>query len=124
MKSRLKFEIAKLTEAQFHKDYGHLGCMDNCLIYKMIKGASRRIYKKVDPHCETRPGSKFHLDTVTFSDRSRHGHIYMYVLRDEASGYFKVLIHYLRNDIVDVLEKYITALRGDLAFHDCPYRIF
>ena len=31
-----------------------------------------------------------------------------------------MLIHYLRNDVVNVLEKYITALRGDPPFHDCP----
>ena len=124
VKSRLKSKVAKLTEAQFHKEYGHLGCMDNCLICRMIKGASRRIFKKVDPHCETRPGFKFHLDTVTWSERSAKGHIYMAVLRDEASGFFKILIHYLKDDVVDVLERFITTVREDPAFHDCPYRIF
>ena len=124
VKSRLKSKVAKLTEADFHDLYGHLGYMPNCKICKMVKGAARRIYRKVDPHCETRAGFKWHLDTVTWNARSANGHVYMSVLRDEASGFFKILIHYLRDDVVDVLERFIETIREDPAFHDCPYKIF
>ena len=124
VKSGLKAKAAKLTEAEFHQHYGHIGHMPNCEICKMTKGASRRIYKKVDPHCETRVAYKWHMDTVTWDARSSNGNIYMTVLRDEASGLFKLLIHYLKSDVRDVLKRYVRTIRADPAFHDCPYKVF
>ena len=124
VKTGLKSKVSKMTVKEFHKHYGHLGCDADCLICKMIKGAARRIYKKVDPHQENRPGFKWHMDTVTWNTRSSRGNRFMTCLRDEASGLFKVLIHYLKDDITDVLKKYIETIRADPCFHDCPYKVF
>ena len=124
VKSGLKAKVAKLSVLEFHKHYGHLGCCEDCVICRFTKGAARRIYQKVDPHCETRPGFCWHMDTVTWDTRSMQGNVYMTVLRDEASGVFKVLIHYLKSDSPDMLERFVTTIRADPAFHDCPYKVF
>ena len=59
------------------------------ILCKMVKGNMRRIFKKVDPRRETRPGHTWSMDIVTFSDRSEEGCKYCIVLRDYASGVFK-----------------------------------
>ena len=64
-KAGLKFGRPKLTELEFHQDYGHLGSCPGCSICKLVKGASRRIYRKVDPHKEERSGHTCNMDTVT-----------------------------------------------------------
>ena len=48
----------------------------------------------------------------------------MTVLRDEASGLFKLLIHYLKDDVVGQIKRYIEVIRADPCFHDCPYKVF
>ncbi len=124
VKAGLKAKVAKLTVLEFHKHYGHLGCCVDCEICRFTKGAARRIYQKVDPHCETRPGFCWHMDTVTWDTRSMQGNVYMTVFRDEASGVFKNLIHYLKSDATDILERFVVTIRADPAFHDCPYKVF
>ena len=123
VKMGLKSVKRKQTARCFHDDFGHLGAMPNCLICKLVKGAARRIYKTVDPHGETRPGFRFHMDTVTWSDRSEQGNKYMTVLRDEASDYFIVFCHYLRNDVLDLIAMWIVNTRKDPAYHDCRYKV-
>lgn len=123
VKLGLKSEKQKMTAAAFHSDYGHLGSSPKCLICKLTKGSARKIYKKVDPHRETRPGYRFHMDTVTWSDRSREGDKFMTVLRCEGSDHFTVFCHYLRSDIVEMVGRWVEVSRRDPAYHDCRYKM-
>lgn len=125
-KAGLRSKQQKQPILEFHDDYGHLGCAGSkkpCLICKLVKGAMRRIMHKVDPHKETRPGFKWHMDTVTWSHRSAQGNKYMTVLRDEASDYYVAFCHYLRNDIVTMLEVWLQTVRADPAYGDCRYKL-
>ena len=95
-----------------------------CLICRLVKGAARKIFSKVDPHREIRPGFKWHMDTVTWSGRtSKQGNKYMTVLRCEACDFYKIFAHYLRSDIMVVIELWIKTIRLDPAFNDCRYKM-
>ena len=123
VKFGLKKGRDKMRNIELHRIFGHLGHSPNCKICKMTKGASRRIKVTVDPHRETRPGHTWHMDTITFSHRSSQGNKYLTALRDEASGVVVVLKHYLRDDVRDLIDRWITVLRNDQAFHNCGYKI-
>jgi len=123
VKLGLKSDIQKMTASEFHKHYGHLGCQGECEICKMVKGASRRIRKKVDPHKENRVAYKFHLDTITWSDRSSQGNKYASALRCEGSDKFTAFAHFTRDDIVDIIERWVCITRADPAYHDCGYKV-
>ena len=74
VKSGLKHGKQKMPYMTFHKKHGHIGnADDNCAICRMIKGAMRRITKKVDPHRDTRVGHTWTMDTITFSHISLEG---------------------------------------------------
>jgi hypothetical protein len=125
-KAGLKSKQQKMPIVDFHKGYGHLGscgCKAPCLICRLVKGAARKIFSKVDPHRETRPGFKWHMDTCTWSGRSKQGNKYMTVLRCEGCDYYKVFAHYLRSDIGKILELWIRKVRNDPAFNDCRYKM-
>ena len=123
VKLGLKTEKQKMTEQEFHNHHGHLGCSTDCKVCRMVKGAARRIYRKVDSHKETRAAYKFHLDTITWSDRSRLGNKYTSTMRCEGSDVFKAFNHYLRDDIVDLIDAWVPVLRADPAYHGCDYKI-
>ena len=123
VKLGLRTDRQKMTEAQFHDNYGHLGCKADCAICRMVKGAARRIRKVVDSHRETRVAFKFHMDTVTFSHRSSQGSKYCTVLRDEASEAFLVFNQFLKSDIVDMFEEWVDVIRSDPAYYDCGYKV-
>jgi len=123
VKLGLKTDKQKLTAKQFHEHYGHLGCGAECMICKMVKGASRRIRRKVDPHKENRVAYKFHMDTITWSDRSSQGNKYTTALRCEGSDQFVAFAHFLRDDIVDIVSRWVEILRADPAYHDCGYKV-
>jgi len=123
VKLGLKTDIQKMSCKDFHKFYGHLGCQGDCEVCKMVKGASRRIRKKVDPHKENRVAYKFHLDTITWSDRSSQGNKYASALRCEGSDMFVAFAHFTRDDIVDIIGRWVEVLRADPAYHDCGYKI-
>jgi site-specific DNA-cytosine methylase len=124
-KAGLKSKQQKMPIDDFHEDYGHLGCCGKrqCLICRLVKGAARKIFRKVDPHRETRPGYKWHMDTVTWSDRSEQGNKYMTVIRCEACDFYVVLCHYLRSDVVNMFQNWVRTVRADPAFHDCSYKM-
>ena len=48
----------------------------------------------------------------------------MTVLMNKASGVFKILIHYLKSDATDILERFVVTIRANPAFHECPYKVF
>ena len=126
VKAGLKARVQKLPLKEFHDRYGHLGTCPGggkCLICALVKGVSRRIYSKVDPHREERPGHTWCLDTVTWDHRSIKGNKFMSLLRDLASNKYVVLCHYLRSDVVDLIEQFIKKARADPAYHNCSYKV-
>ena len=126
VKAGLKARVQKLPLKEFHDRYGHLGTCPGggkCLICALVKGVSRRIYSKVDPHREERPGHTWYLDTVTWDHRSIKGNKFMSPLRDLASNKYVVLCHYLRSDVVDLIEQFIKKARADPAYHNCSYKV-
>ena len=127
-KAGLKSKQQKMTIKDFHEHYGHMGCDhqkvgESCLICTLVKGAARKIFRKVDPHRETRPGYKWHMDTVTWSHRSGKGNKYMTVLRCEACDFYVIFCHYLKSDIRGMFERWIHAVRKDPAFNNVAYKI-
>jgi site-specific DNA-cytosine methylase len=123
VKSGLKHGKQKMPYMMFHKKHGHIGnADDNCAICRMIKGAMRRITKKVDPHRDTRVGHTWTMDTITFSHRSLEGSKYLIVLRDKASGVFYLLPLYLRSDAPASIEQWIMQMRADPAYSGLPYQ--
>ena len=123
VKFGLKRGRDKLRNLEMHRLFGHLGHAPNCKICRLTKGASRRIKVSVDPHREMRPGHTWHMDTVTFSHRSSQGNKYLTTLRDEASGVVVTLKHYLKDDVRDLIDRWITVIRNDQAFHNSGYRV-
>ena len=123
VKAGLRSSKQKLTERELHELLGHIGYMPGCKICKLAGGAPRRIRTKVDPHQEQRPGHTWHMDTVTMSHRSEEGCKYLTILRCAATGKFKLIPHYLRNDICELVEDWIEVIRKDPAFHNCPYKV-
>ena len=85
----------------------------------------RRIYKKIDPHREQRPGHTWSMDIVTFSDRSEEGCKYCIVLRDQATGAFKFLPVARRTTqaLADELEEWILQMRAKPIFANMPYKV-
>jgi hypothetical protein len=63
------------------------------------------------------------MDTITFSHRSSQGNKYLATLRDEASGVVVTLNHYLKDDVRDLIDRWITVIRNDQAFHNSGYRV-
>lgn len=125
VKAGLRRDKQKLTERELHEMFGHIGYMPDCKICKLAGGAARRIRSKVDPHKETRPGHTWHMDTITWSHRSEEGckFFIIIVLRCAATGKFKLISHYLKSNIRDLLRKWIETMRQDPAFHECRYKL-
>jgi site-specific DNA-cytosine methylase len=123
VKLGLKTDRQKMSEAQFHDNYGHLGCKADCAICRMVKGAARRIRKVVDSHREIRVAYKFHMDTVTFSDRSSQGSKFCTVMRCEASDTFVAFNQFLKSDIVDMFSAWVDVMRADPVYFDCGYKV-
>ena len=65
----------------------------------------------------------WHMDTITFSHRSTQGNKYLTALRGEASGVVVTLKPYLRDDVRDLIDQWITVIRNDQAFHNSGYII-
>ena len=111
VKSGLRRRKRELTKKQFHEDYQHMGSCPGCLIYIMVSGCMRRIYKQVDPHTERRRAFHFDMDTITYSHRSSTGNRYETVIKDRATKTYFSLFLYLRSDMLLEFEKWITVLR-------------
>ena len=69
-----KPKMRKMSERDFVDKIGHCSCRNpNCWIYILVDGVPRRFMKIVDPFKDERPSYKFHMDTITYSDRSMEG---------------------------------------------------
>ena len=124
VKSGLRQKFKSMTLKDFHRNFSHMGRDPTCHVCKMVKGNMRRIKKMVDPHRETRPGHTWGMDIVTFSDRSKEGCKYCVVLRDFASGAFKLLPVARRTTeaLSEELMQWIRQMRNKPIFANMPYR--
>ena len=125
VKAGLKSARKKLSFKEFHKLYSHMGSDPNCSVCKMVKGNMRRIYRKIDPHREQRPGHTWSMDIVTFSDRSEEGCKYCIVLRDQSTGAFTCLLVARRTTqaLADELEEWILQMRAKPIFANMHYKV-
>ena len=124
VKSGLKSGKQKMPYLEFHKKHAHIGnCSDSCKVCHMIKGAMRRITKKVSPYRENRPGHTWSMDMITFSHRSMNGNKYLIQLRDHMSGVIIGIPCYLKSDAPIHIENWITQMRADPAFYNLPFKI-
>lgn len=125
VKAGLKHKRKKMKIAEFHRLYSHMGANDACEICKMVKGCMRRIFKKIDPYQETRVGHTWCMDICTFSDRSMKGCRYLVVLRDVASGTYRLLPVARRETeaLSTVVSEWIQSIRNDPMYADVPYKM-
>jgi site-specific DNA-cytosine methylase len=121
VKSGLRQRKAQLTKKEFHKEYGHLGSIEDCDICKRAQGSMRRITKVIDKHKEQRRAHTWVMDTVTWSHRDNDGSKYMVVLRDKASGTFMIFCIYRRSDTNQAMREWLTRMRSDPAFRSLDY---
>ena len=112
---------SKMPHQAHHREHMHLGNADDCEICRLVKGAMKRWYKKVNPHRDNRPLYVFSMDAVTVNERSLEGSRYMVNLRCMATGYIKILFLYVRTDIIPELEKFIKDIRSDPDFKTEKY---
>ena len=115
-KAGLKSREKRLTQLALHKRHGHLGHSPGCLICKMVRGSMRRVFTKVDPHVETRPGYTWACDMATWSHASQQGNQYCIVMRDVASGYFVALHAHARSDALELIREWILNARKEPMF--------
>ena len=83
----------------------------------------RRLYKKVDPHRETRPGYSWVMDGIVFNKRSYEKHKYLVVLKDVASSAVKLIPLIKKSDAIDKIEEWIKAMRCDPIYKHYPYTV-
>ena len=117
---------ARTTIKDFHETHGHLGdCgSKDCIICKAVGGCMRRIYKKVDPHKESRCGYSWVMDGIVFNERSIERHKYLIVLKDAGpSGAIKLIPLIKKSDAIDEVEKWIKSLRNDPVYSHYPYKM-
>ena len=114
---------ARLTIKDFHETHGHLGDCGNkaCTICKAVGGCMRRIYKKVDPFKENRPGYSWVMDAIIFNKRSIEKHKYLIVIKDVASDAVRLLPIVKKSDAIDKVEEWIKAMRADPVYKNLPY---
>ena len=102
----------------------HCGCRNpNCWICFLVDGVPRRFMKIVDPFRDEMPAYKFHMDTVTYSERSIEGSKYETVLRREASHYFISFYLRFKSDLVSQFREFLTHMRDNHLFKMCPYQV-
>ena len=90
-----KPKMRKMSEKDFVDKLGHCGCRNpNCWICFLVDGVPRRFMKIVDRFRDERPAYKFHMATITYSERSMEGCKYETVLRCKSSHY--LISFYLR----------------------------
>lgn len=121
VKSGLKPKLQKLTAAQFHEEYSHIGSCPGCKICRMTKGAMRKIFKVIDKHREFRRAHTYVMDTVTINVRSLCGCKYMIVIKCKATGYIHLIFLKWKSDSVTEVERWIKSLRSDPMFQNMGY---
>ena len=105
--------IKKLTQKAFHKSHGHIGtCEGGCDICIRKRGNCFKLYPfDITNFNEWRPGYRWVMDCITWSHKSARKEKYSFVLRDIATGYFKVFNTMLRSDFVGAFVPWVNEMR-------------
>ena len=115
--------INRMSFVDKHNHFCHMGSNPKCPICKMAGGAMRKIYKKVDPYKEIRPGYLWTMDILTPDVQSLEGSLYEIVLMDVASETLEGIPIHSRDQVYDAIEEFISDLRGNPIYDDLPYPI-
>ena len=117
-----KPKFRKMSERDFVDKIGHCGCRNpNCWICFLVDRVPRRFMKIVDPFKDERPAYKFHMDTITYSERSMERCKYETVIRCEATHYLISFYLRLKSDLVEQFRAFLTHIRKDHLFSAYPY---
>ena len=117
----LKRGRAHLSNEEAHKLFGHLGYCPGCKLCAQVKGNMRRIRKKPNPHRESRPGCVWAMDMITWSHGSDEGNKYLVVLRCLATGAFKLIPLYRKDEIGEAFQEWVLDMRNDPLYKDHNY---
>ena len=121
VKAGLRKRKRELNAVDFHNEYDHMGCLPNCIICAIVSGSMRRVFRKIDPHIETRPMYYVHMDTITWSHRAFCGSRYEIHVKDAASKLPDSMYLYLRSDSLEAIEQWVIQVRSDPAHADLGY---
>ena len=85
----------------------------------------RKILKKVDPHRETRMGYMWSMDICSLSERSEEGSLYLIVLRDNASGTYKLIPCARRTTecLAESFSDWVKEMRSDPVYKHHVYPV-
>ena len=123
VKAGMKQAFKRMSRKDFHERMGHHGVCPGCRVCQMAKGVARRIYTKVDPFRETRPGHTWAMDGCTFRHRSQQGCKHLCVLRDVASGAFHLIPLFRKSDIVEAFGEWVRDIRANPIYQHMPYPV-
>ena len=115
--------INRMSYDAKHCRFCHMGPHPKCKICRMAMGAMRKIYKKVDPYKEIRPGFLIVMDIATFDVESLEGNRYVIVLLDVASDTLWALPIHKRDEVYNAIEDWVNDLRNDPIYDDLPYPV-
>ena len=90
MKEGLSHRDKKLTQLELHIQKGHIGYCPDCELCRSLKANQRRRYMVCDPHRVTQIGYKWGMDLISWKPTSLNGNNYTMVMRDYATGMFKL----------------------------------
>ena len=116
MKDSLDSKHRKMKDLQLHINSGHMGHHPECSVCKNLKRSLRRRYQRTDPHIETRIGHTWGFDLLTWKTESLNGNKYTLVMRDFATGYFKLKHMKTRDQVTSLMADCIDELRSDPRF--------
>ena len=112
-----------MSAKRLHERNAHIGNCPGCKLCSIFRGRLKCVREKVDPHKETRPGYRFHMDVISWSRRNRHGHRYTCAMRCECTGYIAHFHCALRSELPQGVHDMITALRSNPLYQGHPYEI-
>lgn len=113
IKQQLRKGRDKMTYREFHERYGHIGHCPKCVVCILARGNMRRIYSKVAPYRETRPGFSWTMDIIVVTPRSVKGNMYIITLRCVATGVYKLMPLYKRSHAAEKVKNWIRKMRAN-----------
>ena len=118
MKEGLSYRDKKLTQLELHIQKGHIGYCPDCELCRSLKANQRRRYMVCDPHRVTQNGYKWGMDLISWKTTSLNGNNYTMVMRDYATGMFKLKHMAQRSQLTEAMRAAVTELRSDPRFKD------
>ena len=105
--------MKKLTQKAFHKSHGHIGtCEGGCDICIRKRGNCFKLHPfDLTHYKEWRPGYRWLLDCITWSQTNSKKEKYSFVMRDVSTGYFKVFNVVYRTDFLQLFTSWVEEIR-------------